>query len=224
MEEIAFKEPETAAAQKKAAKVDKKITELIVFQLGDEEYGANINQVRDIIRVGSITGIPDSPDFIQGVTNVRGEIAVVINLKKRFALKPRKQVLDKHIVMTMQETNLFGLVVDEVKEVLRIPESEIKTTPGLVTKIDRVYINGIITFPNRLIMLLDLSKVLQEDDLKKLSALRLNHNAESESEDEEPAVEAAPEEQTPAVRRKRGAKKTELPAGAQDGAGEGSAQ
>jgi len=64
-----------------------KIIQLIVFNLGDEEFGADIAQVREIIRKGAVTPIPDSPDFIKGVTNVRGEIAVVIDLKRRFFLR-----------------------------------------------------------------------------------------------------------------------------------------
>ncbi len=153
-----------------------KIIQLIVFNLGDEEFSADIDQVRDIVRAGSITTIPDSPDFIKGVTNVRGEIAVVIDLKRRFFLQPKEEVEEKHIVMTEQEKNLFGLMVDEVTEVLRIPETEIKSTPELVTKIDRVYISGVLTLDNRLIMLLDLRKVLSEEELVKLSELRLKYN------------------------------------------------
>ena len=143
-----------------ASRKEGKIIQLIVFHLGDEEFGADISQVREIIRTGPITPIPDSPDFIKGVTNVRGEIAVVIDLKTRFFLRAKKDVEEKHIVMTEQENNLFGLMVDEGTEVLRIHETEIKTTPELVTRIDRVYISGVLTLENRLIIMLDLKKVL----------------------------------------------------------------
>ncbi|MBU2437502.1 MAG: chemotaxis protein CheW, partial [Candidatus Omnitrophica bacterium] len=136
-----------------------KIIQLIIFQLGDEEFGTDIDQVREIVRLGPITPIPDSPDFIKGVTNVRGEIAVVIDLKRRFFLRMKKNIEEKHIIITEQENNLFGLMVDEVSEVLRIPETDIKATPELVTRIDRVYINGVLTLENRLIIMLDLRKV-----------------------------------------------------------------
>ena len=86
-----------------------------MFNLGDEEYGADINQVREIIRTGTITPIPDSPDFIKGVSNVRGEIPVIIDLKARFFLPPTKRdVEDRHIVITEQQKSIFGLLVDEV--------------------------------------------------------------------------------------------------------------
>ncbi len=152
------------------------IVQLIVFRLGDEEFGANIDQVREIIWKGLITPIPDSPDFIKGVTNVRGEIAVIIDLKQRFFLGMKQKTEDKHIIMVEQDKTLFGLVVDEVTEVMRLPKTDIKASPEFVTKIDRVYMSGVLTLENRLIMLLDLEKVLLEDELAKLSEIRVRHS------------------------------------------------
>jgi len=169
------------------------IIQMIIFHLGDEEFGADIAQVREIIRRGAITPIPDSPDFIQGVTNVRGEIAVVIDLKRRFFLRTKKGIEEKHIIMTEQDKNLFGLMVDEVSEVLRIPEADIKGTPELVTRIDRIYISGVLTIEDRLIMILDLQKVLSEEELAKLSEIRLRHRAAIEKAEEHVATEGSPE-------------------------------
>lgn len=152
----------------------------LIFNLGDEEYGANINQVREIIRTGIITPIPDSPDFIKGVSNVRGEIPVIIDLKARFFLPQDKDVESKNIVITEQEKNVFGLLVDEVTEVLRIPETEVKATPELLTGIDRAYISGVITIEDRLIILLDLSKILSGEELAKLAELAPKHRAVEE--------------------------------------------
>lgn len=182
--------------QKKATlEEEAKIIQLIVFNLGDEEYGADINQVREIIRTRAITPIPDSPDFIKGVSNVRGEIPVIIDLKSRFFLPPTKrEVEDKHIVITEQEKNIFGLLVDEVTEVLRIPESEIKSAPELVTRIDREYVNGVITLENRLIILLDLSKVLSEQELARLTEFAQTHRSvEEKRQMKEQHVEVSPE-------------------------------
>ena len=172
------------------AEEEAEVIQLIVFNLGDEEYGADINQVREIIRTGTITPIPDSPDFIKGVSNVRGEIPVIIDLKARFFLPPvKREVEDRHIVITEQEKNIFGLLVDEVTEVLRIPEIEIKSAPELVTQIDREYVNGVITLENRLIILLDLAKVLSAEQLARLTELTQRHRALEERHriEEEPA-------------------------------------
>lgn len=187
--------------QKNPQKVEKerrkegKIIQLIVFNLGDEEYGASIDQVREIIRTRVITPIPNSPDFIDGLTNVRGEIAVVIDLKNRFFLPTKKEIKEKHIIMTEQDKNLFGLKVDEVTEVLRIPEIEIKTAPELATKVDTDYMRGVLTIENRLIIMLDLKKVLSEEELTKLSEIRIKHREAVEKTEEKRAkVEEVKEE------------------------------
>ena len=182
-----------------------KIIQLIVFDLGDEEYGADINQVREIIRTGTITPIPDSPDFIKGVSNVRGEIPVIIDLKERFFLPPvKREIKDRHIVITEQEKNIFGLLVDEVTEVLRIPQTDIKSAPELVTRIDREYVNGVITLDDRLIMLLDLSKVLSEEELARLTEFGQRHRpAEYRQESKEQhAEEAEAETAEPQLKQK----------------------
>ena len=165
------------------------IIQLIVFNLGDEEYGADINQVREIIRTGAITPIPDSPDFIKGVSNIRGEIPVIVDLKSRFFLSAvNREVEDRHIVITEQDKNIFGLLVDEVTEVLRIPETDIKPAPELVTKIEREYVNGVVTLENRLIILLDLAKVLSADELARLSELSQRHHSERQTKAQQVAV------------------------------------
>jgi len=173
-------------AEKKKAEEEAKINQLIVFNLGDEEFGTEIGQVREIIRAGTITPIPDSPQFIKGVSNVRGEITVVIDLKERFFLPAKKEIEGKHIIITEQEKNLFGLMVDEVTEVLRIPETDIKPTPELVTRIDRVYISGVLTLEGRLIILLDLSKVLSDEELARLTEISKRHHTAAQKE-EQPA-------------------------------------
>lgn len=184
------------------------LIQLVVFSLEDESFGTDINQVREIVRVGLVTPIPDSPNFIKGVTNIRGEIIIVIDLKERFFLPVKKPIESKHIVITGQEGNLYGVLVDEVTEVLRIPRTEIKTTPHLITKIDRTYISGVVTLENRLIMLLDLKKVLSEEELNKLARITLAHK-------ETRAQEEVPEEAQPAkvVLRKDAERSPELAEG-----------
>jgi purine-binding chemotaxis protein CheW len=178
--------PESPGIQQKksAPKEEVKIIQLIVFNLGDEEYGADINQVREIIRTGNITPIPDSPDFIKGVCNVRGEIPVIIDLKERFFLPIQEGVDNKHIVMTERDKSVFGLLVDEVTEVLRIPQTDIKAAPEMVTRVDREYVNGVITLENRLIILLDLHKVLSSEELSRLTEFYQENRKTKKSEKE----------------------------------------
>lgn len=157
-----------------------KIVQLIVFGLGGEEFGVRIGDVREIIAAGAITPIPDSPAFIKGVINVRGEIVVAIDLRERFFLPSKTEAECKHIVIAREEKDLFGLIVDEVTEVLRIPEADIKETPNLVTKIHKEHVGGVVTLDSRLIVLLDLDKVLSEGELTRLSEIQREHGQEAD--------------------------------------------
>ncbi len=180
--------------QKKTGYEEAEVIQLIVFNLGDEEYGADINQVREIIRTGVITPIPDSPDFIRGISNIRGEVPVIIDLKSRFFLPAvKREIEDGHIVITEQDKNIFGLLVDEVTEVLRIPQSDIKSAPEIVTRIDREYVNGVITLDNRLIILLDLAKVLSPEELAKLTDFSQRHRSANERGEKPQYVVVSPE-------------------------------
>ncbi len=153
-----------------STKEKQQIIQLIVFRVGDEEFGVPINAVQEIIKIGNITPIPDSPDFIRGLINVRGDIVAIIDVRARFSL-PTEEEPSKHIVIVKQEGNLFGLMVNEVMEVLRIQESDIKAPPQLMAKIQEDYVYGVITHDSRLIILLDVTKVLSEDELIRLASL-----------------------------------------------------
>ena len=143
-----------------------KIVQLIVFNLGEEEFAVEIGEVKEIINAEAITPIPDSSEFIKGIINVRGNIIAVIDLKARFFLRPKKEDEDKHIIITKNDC---GIMVNEVTEISRLPETAINEAPELVTKIHEEYIKGVITLENRLIILLDFTKMLSEEELVRLT-------------------------------------------------------
>ncbi|KPJ57881.1 MAG: hypothetical protein AMS16_00470 [Planctomycetes bacterium DG_58] len=176
------------------------IVQVIIFRLGEEEFAADINQVREVVSKGLVTAMPDSPDFVRGVTSVRGEIAVVIDLKARFSAISGQGIESKHVVITEQDNHLFGLMVDEVTDVLRIPETEIKPAPKPLTGLENVQVNGVINIGNRLILLLDLTNVLSAESLAELARIRLKYeqvpDQRPETEEKEPAPEADAEEPT----------------------------
>lgn len=155
------------------------LKQLIVFRVSNEEFGVSIDFVREIIKIGTITPIPDSPKFIKGLINVRGDIVPIMDIKKRLFL-PSTSETSKHIVITKYEDNIFGLIVDEVIEVLRVQETDIKPTPQLISKINKEYVSGILTKDNRIIILLDLNKILAEKELSKL--MRVAHKKHKNSE------------------------------------------
>lgn len=147
------------------------IIQLIIFRVGDEEFGVPISDVQEIIKAGAITPIPDSPGFIKGLINVRGDIVPIIDIRVRFKL-PTAEEPSKHIVIVKPAGDLFGLMVNEVMEVLRVQASDIKPAPQLMNKIHEDYVHGVITHGSRLIILLDVDKVLEEDELIKLAAVK----------------------------------------------------
>jgi purine-binding chemotaxis protein CheW len=151
---------------------EKAIIQLIIFVAGNEEFGVPIDAVREIIKIGMVTPIPNSPDFIKGIVNVRGEIVTAIDVKSRFCLASVNDVEPKHIVVTKQEDGLFGLIVDEVIEVLRLQKNEIKPPPSLVTQIHKKYVNGVVAHDSRLIIILDLTSILSQKELIQYSAAK----------------------------------------------------
>ncbi len=136
------------------------LIQLIVFHAGNEEFAVPISEVREIIKIGTITPIPNVFDFIKGIINVRSEIVTIIDIGTRFSLLKNENVQPKHIVVTKQEDTLFGLLVDEVVEVLRVRQQDIQPPPSLIRKIYEKYIDSVVTLNDRLIVILDISKIL----------------------------------------------------------------
>lgn len=164
--------------EKKNNKTDEKIVQLIVFRTGKEEFGVPIDAVREIIKATAITPIPNSPHFIKGIINVRGEIVTAIDIKSRFSLESDIESEAKHIVVVKQEDSLFGLMVDEVMEVLRVQKNEIKSPPSIISNIHEKYISGVISHDDRLIVLLDLNVVLSGNELLQARLLHKMKNKE----------------------------------------------
>ena len=164
--------------EKETSQIDKhaRIIQLIVFDLADEKFCVDIEEVREIIRAGNITSIPDSPDFIKGLANVRGDIIAAIDLKTRLFLPVKKAQEAKHVIITRQEKSPFGLIVDEVTEVLRIPETDIKEPPEVIAKIHKEFVKGVITLEDRLIIMLDLVKILSDQEFTRLSEIATKYS------------------------------------------------
>ena len=139
-----------------------RLVQFVIFKLADEDFAIPIDEVREIIRAVPVTPVPGSPRAIRGMINVRGEVASVIDLKARFALRERHELEPKHIIITAQQKTLFAFTVDEVTEILRIMENEIKPTPPTGIAVEENYLTGVVIREGRLIALLDLAKVLRE--------------------------------------------------------------
>ena len=148
-----------------------KLAQFVNFRLREGEYGVDIGLVKEITRVVDISHIPESPSFIEGVTNLRGQIIPVIDLAKQFGLAPQEKLPESaRIVVTEVKGQTVGMIVDEVPEVIKIPEENIEPTPELIqTEIRKDYIKGVGKLENRLIVLLDLEKVLAPHELEEVA-------------------------------------------------------
>lgn len=146
--------------------------QLVVFELGGEEYGVEIMNVQEIIRMPAMTHIPQSPDYVEGVINLRGRIIVVINLSKRFNLRSKASDGNSRIIVVEIGNVVVGMVVDSVNEVLRIPSSSVDPAPELVmSKLSKNYLKGVGKIDQRLLILLDLSRILTLEEVSEIASL-----------------------------------------------------
>ena len=155
-------------AQKKQ---DDELLQLVTFSIGEEEFGVNILKVQEIIRTMDITKVPRAPAFVEGVINLRGKVIPIIDLRKRFGLFSKPEDKDTRIVVIEINNIIVGFVVDAVSEVLRIPASTVEPPPPVVAGVESDYINGVGKLKDRLLIMLDLDKILSSEDMDMLSAM-----------------------------------------------------
>ncbi|ADC65238.1 CheW protein [Ferroglobus placidus DSM 10642] len=149
---------------------DGDIVQVIVFNLGDERYGVDISQVREIIKPTEITRIPNAPEFVEGVINLRGQITTIINLRKRFNLEPKPIDQNTRIIVVEHDGAVIGMMVDNVTEVKYLSKSDIEELPPVITaKSEAKFLKGIGKLPDGLLILIDLNKVLNEEEYERLS-------------------------------------------------------
>lgn len=144
------------------------ILQLVTFTLGEEEFAVDILKVQEINRMKEITRIPNAPDFVEGVINLRGKVIPVIDLRKRFNM-PEKAHSDQSRIMIMEVCSIImGLIVDAVSEVLRIPSELVKSPPPMATTVSSEFIKGIAEVESRLIILLDMDKIMSNKEQEAL--------------------------------------------------------
>jgi purine-binding chemotaxis protein CheW len=145
--------------------------QLVVFELAGEYYGVDIGSVEGIIKVQDIKRLPKTPHFVEGVTNLRGSVIPVIDLRKRFGIESVPYDKDTRIVVVIQDRLRMGIVVDGVSEVLRIPDTAIEPAPTFVASMDTRFITGIAKVDDRLITLLDLVMILSVEEQNIISTI-----------------------------------------------------
>src|SRR5689334_24089797 len=145
--------------------------QLVGFRIGKETFGVPIDLVHEIVRVPEITAVPDAPEYVEGVINLRGKIVSVIDLRKRFGEKRIERNRKNRILVAEIEKKMVGLIVDAASEVLRVCPEEIDEPPDVLEDAEIKYVTGVGKLKGRLVILVDLAKIIQKGELQKLGEL-----------------------------------------------------
>lgn len=152
---------------------------IIGFRVGRETFGVPIRLVHEIVRVPEITAVPESPGFVEGVINLRGKIISVVDLRKRFGERTITPNKKNRILVTEVEGKMVGLIVDAASEVIKIPETEVDLPPSVFEEGELNYVTGVGKLNGRLVIMIDLSKILQKGELRRLEELAAQSAAAS---------------------------------------------
>jgi len=146
--------------------------QLVVFTIGTEEFGVEIMNVQEIIRMTNITKIPQASGYVKGIINLRGRIIVVINLDVIMGMQSKEHDENTRIIVADIGETVMGFVVDSVSEVIRLPESSVEPAPAIIAnKIDTEYVQGVGKINDRLLILLDLNRILSANELHKANTI-----------------------------------------------------
>ncbi len=147
------------------------LLQLVSFMIGNEEFGVDILKVQEINRLQQITKIPNAPDYVDGVINLRGRVIPVIDLRTRIGIARKEHDKNTRVVVVELEGKTVGFVVDAVSEVLRIPKNITEPPPPLVAGINSDFITAVGKLEDRLLILLDLDKILSVEDKSSIEEL-----------------------------------------------------
>jgi len=151
-----------------AQKHGDELLQLVTFRLGGEEFGVDILKVQEINRSMEITKVPRAPDFVEGVINLRGRVIPIIDLRRRFGKGHKSHDQNTRIIVFEIRSMIVGFVVDSVSEVLRIKADTVEQAPPVVAGVESEYIKGIGKLDNRLLILLDLNKLISTEEEDQL--------------------------------------------------------
>lgn len=147
---------------------------VIVFRLKDEEYGVEVHQVKSIEKLEHITRVPRTPKFVKGVINLRGVVTPIIDLRNRFGIEEAPHTDATRIIIVAVGELEVGLIVDAANDVIDIPLNAIEPPPEVVGGVEAAYLRGVAKLEKRLLILLNLDKVLNTDEIKQLDSLEVS--------------------------------------------------
>ena len=160
---------EVAPIQENSLSAATGTVQLVGFRLGSEEYGVEITKVREIMLIGQITQVPETPGYIKGLINLRSTVIPVIDLRIRFGLVVGEFTAESRTIVLNVAGRMIGVIVDAVTEVLRISPDQIASPPPTVASLQREYLTGLVKLDDRLLILLDIDKILVQEDAEMLN-------------------------------------------------------
>ncbi|MDV7103197.1 chemotaxis protein CheW [Vibrio sp. TH_r3] len=147
------------------------VLQWVTFQLEEETYGINVMQVREVLRYSEIAPVPGAPDYVLGIINLRGNVVTVIDTRSRFGLMQGEISDNTRIIVIESERQVIGILVDSVAEVVYLRSSEIDTTPSVGTDESAKFIQGVSNRDGKLLILVDLNKLLSDDEWNEMAHL-----------------------------------------------------
>ena len=152
---------------------DENQLQLVTFQLGEELYGVNIMDVKEIVKITAVRPIPNAPYYVEGIFNLRSEIIPVINLHKRFQIKKLEisdedEELEGGFIILNIDNNKIGIIIDRISRVVSVSIDEIKAPPQMISGIGTEYINGVVRQEDKYLIVLDTRKLFNAKELQKI--------------------------------------------------------
>ena len=152
-----------------SAKANDPVVQWVTFRLDDEVYGINVMQVQEVLRVSEIAPVPGAPEYVLGIINLRGNVVTVIDTRERLGLSGKEVDDATRIVIIEADKQVVGILVDSVAEVVDLRMSEVESAPNVGNDESSKYIQGVATHNKELLILVDLNKLLTDEEWAELS-------------------------------------------------------
>lgn len=171
-----------------------KVHQLVGFRTGSEYFGVPIAKVKEIVPVPEITAVPEAPEFLNGVMNLRGRIVPVIEMDRRLGMAGQGRKKTNRVLVLEIDGSMVGLLVESSSEILKVPEELVEPPPGLISSLGANYVTGVGKLKDKIIVLLDVARLLSPEELKKIGASAVEASeVRSKSEGERAADEGRQE-------------------------------
>lgn len=155
----------------KEKQVDDPMLQWVTFKLAGEKYGINVMQVQEVLRYTEIATVPGAPFYVLGIINLRGRVVAVIDARRRFGLSESDESDQSRIIVIEAGNHVMGILVDSVAEVIYLRQSEIEVAPNMGNEMDTQFVHGVCHKNNELLILIQLEKLLTEDEWNEVESL-----------------------------------------------------